>query len=155
MRTPAKRPLLVGLLFLGLLFSLPGCKSGFSPPSMDWLSWGKKKPSPTALSSAIPKKPSTTTLPSPAATTGAAGQGMGTMGGFASAPATSPSATYGRSPSNPSGYYTGPYGTGQSMPSSTASMPSGYPSSGYPGGTAPYGGAANPGNPSPYQAMGP
>lgn len=152
MRTSAKRPLLAGMMSLGLLFSLTGCKSGFSPPSMDWLSWGKKSPSATALSSATPKKPSTTSLPSPAATTGMTAQTNGSMGGLNSPPPNS--TPYGRSSSNPTGYYPTPYGTGQTMPGPAGSVAGAYPAGSYPSGITPYGTTTNPGSFSPYQSPG-
>jgi len=94
----------VGAVLGALLFGISGCKGGASSPT-DWLSWGKK-PSPTALSSTAPRKPSAPSLPNPRATTG--GQtGLAnnsyTNYGNQGYPATSGS-------SSPNGYNTGPYG---------------------------------------------
>ncbi len=130
-----------------------GCKSGFKAPGADWFTWGKPKPSTSALAS-VPKKPSAGALPTPSATTAGANSvaagGAGTrpygqpgqygQTGYANTGTGYPANTYGAAPQ---GYQTGPYNTG-----STGAYPpsaNGYAS-------APTGGTATGPYQSPYQA---
>ena len=104
MRATFSRWSIVGAVAGFLLFGITGCKTGATTAPSDWFSWGKK-PSPTALSSTAPKKPSTS-LPSPQSAVGGqaalannAYQNYGSQG-------TSGAAASG----TPNTYNTGPYG---------------------------------------------
>jgi hypothetical protein len=115
---------MVGMALACLVVSATGCKSGLSVPGMSWLGWGSQ-PAPTQLSSAVPRKPSSGALPSPAATTASAPR---TVGGpsFASSPG-------GSNPASNQGYFTGPYRTSQAG-GTTGATNNTYPGTTYPNG---------------------
>ena len=125
------------------LVSVTGCKSGgMNIPGADWLSWGKK-PSPTSISSSSQRKPSTSALPGPSATTAAS-----------SSLATYPNYQSGAQAQANKGYRTGPYGTG-STPQPGADRFAGSaarPSGGSPYANNSYGGSSTGSPSSPYAA---
>ena len=147
MRTCPLRHGLAGLAVASLMLMSAGCKSGFSTPSMDWLSWGKKKPSMSTLATTTPQRPSSTssTLPSPSTTM--ASSAAGNTGGGAPMSGSQPAG-------GGSGFYTGPYNTGPHSGNPQAAGSLGGPQAGgYAGAantTANPGGSAYNGYQSPY-----
>jgi len=111
MRKSLRRTTLVlAVIFSISAVSLPGCSTSnaFKMPSSDWLSWGKKKPANTALTSKptanLPAPPSSLASPN---TVPSYAQGAGaTSGGYATSPYRSPTAS--GTPATPASYGTQP-----------------------------------------------